>query len=118
MGSINNEFRLLPLEVLAGEGRTQVELRERGAVFAFDFAEVYWNSRLQTEHARLVDSIIAPAAAVSDGKEQEKKPPRGRRGESGGGGSGKERSRGPVVCEYECLAHVFYRTGAPNLVGY
>lgn len=42
------------MEVLAGEERTQVEVKEEGCRFAFDYAKVYWNSRLQYEHRRLV----------------------------------------------------------------
>ena len=34
-----------------------VSLKESGAKFVFNFAEVYWNSRLQMEHARLIQSI-------------------------------------------------------------
>ena len=39
----------------------QVEVREHGCRFRLDFASVYFNSRLQGEHARLVDLITRDA---------------------------------------------------------
>ncbi|CAM9395357.1 unnamed protein product [Choristocarpus tenellus] len=45
------------MEVIGGEANTQVEVRESGCTFQFDFAKVYWNSRLQMEHARLIDVV-------------------------------------------------------------
>ena len=39
----------------------QVEVREHGCRFLLDFARVYFNSRLQGEHARLVDLIVRDA---------------------------------------------------------
>lgn len=54
MGNIENEFRTFPMEVLAGDDDLQVTMRESGARFSFNFRNVYWNSRLQTEHARLI----------------------------------------------------------------
>lgn len=38
---------------------------ESGCRFKFDFAKVYWNSRLGTEHERLV-SLIKPGELVVD----------------------------------------------------
>lgn len=32
-------------------------VKEGGCTFEFDFSKVYWNSRLQTEHKRLVDTF-------------------------------------------------------------
>lgn len=61
MGNIENEFRTFPMEVLAGEDNLVVTVRESGARFTFNFRNVYWNSRLQTEHARLIELIIASA---------------------------------------------------------
>lgn len=61
MGNIENEFRTFPMEVLAGEDNLVVTVRESGARFTFNFRNVYWNSRLQTEHARLIELIIATA---------------------------------------------------------
>jgi hypothetical protein len=55
--SIASEFRTFPLEVLGGDPNLVVELKEGGGVFKFDFGQVYWNSRLQHEHARLADAI-------------------------------------------------------------
>ena len=55
--SIASEFRTFPLEVLCGDPNLVVELKEGGGVFKFDFGQVYWNSRLQHEHARLADAI-------------------------------------------------------------
>lgn len=62
VGDIENEYRTYDLEVLAGDPDTRVELKEQGCVFAFDVREVYWNSRLQSEHGRLLDTI--PRGAV------------------------------------------------------
>lgn len=39
----------------------EVQLKEHGCRFKLDFAKVYWNSRLQGEHARLVQYIVQEA---------------------------------------------------------
>jgi len=57
-GNIETRFRTFPLEVLAGDKNLEVSVRESGATFHFNYAEVYWNSRLSTEHGRLIHSII------------------------------------------------------------
>jgi tRNA (guanine37-N1)-methyltransferase len=57
VGTITTTYRTFPMELLAGDDTYDVELRESGARFAFNFAEVYWNSRLQMEHRRLVDYV-------------------------------------------------------------
>lgn len=67
VGSIETEFRTFPMEVIAGESRFEVSVRESGAKFNFNFQNVYWNSRLQMEHSRLIDRIredAAPSSAV------------------------------------------------------
>jgi tRNA (guanine37-N1)-methyltransferase len=56
-GTIETAFRTFPMEVLAGDDDMEVEVREDNAIFRFNFAEVYWNSRLQHEHQRLVNTI-------------------------------------------------------------
>ena len=57
IGQIETEYRTFPMEVIAGEHDFKVTLKESNARFTFDFRHVYWNSRLQAEHARLVDII-------------------------------------------------------------
>ena len=52
--SIDNTFRFFKMELLAGEDDMIATLRENGCTFTFDFSKVYWNSRLRTEHARVV----------------------------------------------------------------
>jgi len=47
------------LQLLAGEENFLVTLKESGANFTFDFSQVYWNSRLQTEHQRMIDFVLA-----------------------------------------------------------
>lgn len=42
-----------------------VEVSEEGCIFQFDYSKVYWNSRLNTEHKRLV-SLFQPGEAVCD----------------------------------------------------
>ncbi|KAI0996047.1 tRNA (guanine(37)-N1)-methyltransferase [Podosphaera aphanis] len=60
-----SEYRTFRYEVLAGPDDMNVELSEGGCVFKFDYSKVYWNSRLQTEHKRLVDAFN-PGEVVVD----------------------------------------------------
>ncbi len=51
---IDNTFRFFKMEVLAGEDNLVATINENGCSFTFDFSKVYWNSRLHSEHNRLV----------------------------------------------------------------
>ena len=64
--SISNQFRVFPMELLAGEAGLRTEVRENEAVFELDFGEVYWNSRLGEEHKRIVSSVLRPSDVVAD----------------------------------------------------
>ena len=55
--TIDTTFRFFKMEVLAGEQSLETSVKEHGCVYEFDFSTVYWNSRLQTEHKRLVDKL-------------------------------------------------------------
>ncbi|KAF3200398.1 tRNA(m(1)G37)methyltransferase [Orbilia oligospora] len=61
----HSEFRTFPMEILAGKTDTQVSLRSSGCHYDFDFAKVYWNSRLENEHDR-VANLCAKGDAVCD----------------------------------------------------
>lgn len=63
--SIATKFRTFEMNVLAGEPNLLVTQRESDCSFTFDFSKVYWNSRLHTEHARLV-SLFKPGQIVGD----------------------------------------------------
>ncbi|THH30246.1 hypothetical protein EUX98_g3942 [Antrodiella citrinella] len=65
LDNIDNQFRVFAMEVLAGEKNFVVEQSESTCTFRFDFSEVYWNSRLHTEHGRLVDTF-RPEDVVAD----------------------------------------------------
>lgn len=52
-----SEYRTFKYEVLAGPDDLDVEIREADCTFRFNYAKVYWNSRLNTEHGRLVESF-------------------------------------------------------------
>jgi tRNA (guanine37-N1)-methyltransferase len=58
-------YRTFAYEVLAGPDDMNVEIREGDCVFKFDYSKVYWNSRLNTEHKRLVD-MFKPGEVVVD----------------------------------------------------
>ena len=53
------------MELLAGVDEMVVEVKEEGCLFRFDYSRVYWNSRLQHEHRRLV-SMFRPGQLVCD----------------------------------------------------
>ncbi|ORY14999.1 Met-10+ like-protein-domain-containing protein [Clohesyomyces aquaticus] len=52
-----NAYRTFQYEVLYGPDDMNVTVLEQGCTFTFDFAKVYWNSRLHTEHERLCSSF-------------------------------------------------------------
>ncbi|KAI0890002.1 Met-10+ like-protein-domain-containing protein [Annulohypoxylon maeteangense] len=60
-----SEFRTFAYEVLAGPDDLNVEARENNCVFRFDYSKVYWNSKLEGEHSRLID-IFQPGEVVCD----------------------------------------------------
>ncbi|EPS70888.1 hypothetical protein M569_03872, partial [Genlisea aurea] len=59
IGTIENEFRVPRFEVLAGDGNMITEVKQHGAIFKLDYGLVYWNSRLEHEHLRLVSKFRA-----------------------------------------------------------
>ena len=65
LDSINTTFRTFDMEVIAGEELFEVEQAESGCRFQFDFRKVYWNSRLHTEHERLV-KLFGKGKAICD----------------------------------------------------
>jgi tRNA (guanine37-N1)-methyltransferase len=64
-GNIETQFRTFPLEVIAGVDDLDVEVVEHGNRFRFNFAKVYWNSRLGQEHQRLTERFY-PGDIVVD----------------------------------------------------
>ncbi|KAH0550933.1 hypothetical protein GP486_007699 [Trichoglossum hirsutum] len=60
-----SSFRTFTYELLAGSPDLNVEMREADCTFRFDYSKVYWNSRLNTEHGRLV-TMFKPGEAVCD----------------------------------------------------
>ncbi|SCV05025.1 LANO_0G16842g1_1 [Lachancea nothofagi CBS 11611] len=63
--SIATKFRTFHMQVLAGKNDLVVEQRESNCKFKFDFSKVYWNSRLHTEHDRLIKKF-QPGQCVGD----------------------------------------------------
>ncbi|KAI1105255.1 Met-10+ like-protein-domain-containing protein [Jackrogersella minutella] len=60
-----SEFRTFAYEILGGTDDLYVETRENECSFHFDYSEVYWNSKLEAEHGRLV-KLFQPGEAVCD----------------------------------------------------
>lgn len=60
-----SEFRTFGYEVLAGPDDMNVEVNENGCIFKFDYSRVYWNSKLEKEHTRLIRSF-QPGEVVCD----------------------------------------------------
>ncbi|KAM3444548.1 hypothetical protein NHJ13734_001362 [Beauveria thailandica] len=60
-----SEFRTFAYEVLAGPDDLEVEVSEAGCHFKFDYAKVYWNSKLSTEHQRIA-ALFQPGEVVAD----------------------------------------------------
>ena len=65
LDTIETEFRVFAMELLAGKPAYTAQVSESGCLFTLDFRHVYWNSRLHTEHGRLIDQFL-PFQVVSD----------------------------------------------------
>ncbi|DBB06618.1 TPA: hypothetical protein ACH3X1_012140 [Trebouxia sp. C0004] len=65
VGNIENEYRVFQMDVIAGKPVLETEVKQHSARFKLDYSQVYWNSRLETEHKRLVDSF-RPGEVVLD----------------------------------------------------
>ncbi|RRT82315.1 hypothetical protein BHM03_00020181 [Ensete ventricosum] len=65
VGTITNEFRVPTIEVLAGKNDMVTEVKQYGATFKLDYSLVYWNSRLEHEHIRLV-SLFQRGETICD----------------------------------------------------
>ncbi|KAI0046610.1 hypothetical protein FA95DRAFT_1582974 [Auriscalpium vulgare] len=65
LDSIDTQFRFFKMELLAGDPDYIVTHHESNCAFTFDFTRVYWNSRLHTEHERLV-ALFSPEDLVAD----------------------------------------------------
>lgn len=52
--TIDTTYRNFQIELLCGEPKYEVQVKENGSFFDFDFSQVYWNPRLSSEHERLV----------------------------------------------------------------
>uniref|UniRef100_A0A5B7C9Z5 tRNA (guanine(37)-N1)-methyltransferase n=1 Tax=Davidia involucrata TaxID=16924 RepID=A0A5B7C9Z5_DAVIN len=59
VGTITNEFRVPKFEILAGKDDMVTEVKQYRATFKLDYSLVYWNSRLEHEHIRLVSQFRA-----------------------------------------------------------
>lgn len=65
LDTIDTKFRFFKMELIAGEPDYVVEHHESDCRFTFDFTQVYWNSRLHTEHERLVQ-LFKPEDVIAD----------------------------------------------------
>lgn len=65
VGTITNQFRVPTFEVLAGDQSLVAEVKQHGATFRLDYGLVYWNSRLEHEHSRLVSQFL-PKQVICD----------------------------------------------------
>ena len=65
VGNIDHTFRFFRMEVLAGLNDTMAQLKESNCQFRFDFSKVYWNSRLHSEHERII-RFFKPGDLVCD----------------------------------------------------
>lgn len=55
--NIDSTYRNFQMEVLAGTGDTLVTVKENHCLYTLDFAKVYWNPRLSTEHERILKKL-------------------------------------------------------------
>ncbi|KAM6202624.1 tRNA (guanine(37)-N(1))-methyltransferase [Rhynchocyon petersi] len=65
INNIDNTYRNFQMEVLSGDKNMQTKVRENNYSYEFDFAKVYWNPRLSTEHNRITE-LLKPGDVLFD----------------------------------------------------
>ncbi|PWN40350.1 hypothetical protein IE81DRAFT_349324 [Ceraceosorus guamensis] len=65
LDTIDTQFRFFQMELIAGMEDYIVTATEQSCDFTFDFRTVYWNSRLHSEHARIV-GLMKPWEVLCD----------------------------------------------------
>ncbi|CAO1635827.1 unnamed protein product [Sympodiomycopsis kandeliae] len=65
LDSIDTVYRFFDMELLAGEPDYIATVSESNVLMTFDFRKVYFNSRLHTEHGRII-ALMQPGEVVSD----------------------------------------------------
>ena len=73
VGEIHEEYRTFDMEILASSFTSperelnpfMVSIQHLCSSLQFDFSKTYWNSRLNTEHERIVTFILEQAASQS-----------------------------------------------------
>ena len=69
LDKIDSTFRFFEFETLARRDdkvTSVVQVRESGCTFKFDFARVYWNPRLGTEHDRIIRMLQSGQDVIYD----------------------------------------------------
>lgn len=56
---IDSTYRNFQMEILCGDNDLIATVKENFCTYQFDFSKVYWNSRLGTEHERLVKAFVS-----------------------------------------------------------
>jgi tRNA (guanine37-N1)-methyltransferase len=64
--SIETVYRCFPMELLAGDMDLVATVKENSCIFKLDFGKVYWNSRLYSEHERLVSLFFKKNEIIVD----------------------------------------------------
>jgi len=62
---IDNTYRNFKMELLCGDANMMTTVKQNRCRFEFDFSKVYWNSRLSTEHERIV-KLLRPGDVLFD----------------------------------------------------
>ncbi|XP_054014036.1 tRNA (guanine(37)-N1)-methyltransferase-like isoform X1 [Hylaeus anthracinus] len=65
VNTIDTTFRHFTMEILAGDKNTITVTKENGFTYELDFSQVYWNSRLCTEHLNLI-KLMKPKDTLYD----------------------------------------------------
>lgn len=65
--SIDSTYRTFQIDLMAGDPDYVTAVKEHNLTFHLDVSKVYWNSRLEAEHSRIIDRLLKPMICGSHG---------------------------------------------------